>query len=258
MPIEKNCAVCNEIFLIKPNQINKLFCCSKECSSTRAKTIFLGNKNPNYKNAGKRPCVRCGAEYQSYNKKSKYCSHLCSDLSNRKNESTTTRELKKNKKPKELKIKKENKKNYCSVCKSKEVNRRVKYCKECRSKKEKIIGNCKTCKKEILSHKSRIRKFCSQKCYDRSGENNTNYVDGRTPENKRQRNSKQYSEWRTSVFKRDNYKCVWCGSVGDLNADHIKPFSKFPELRLDIDNGRTLCIPCHKKTDSYLKNHRHL
>lgn len=66
------------------------------------------------------------------------------------------------------------------------------------------------------------------------------------------RTSFEYKIWRESVFKRDSYTCVWClQKGGKLNADHIKPFSLFPELRFAIDNGRTLCVPCHKKTDTY-------
>jgi 5-methylcytosine-specific restriction endonuclease McrA len=36
-----------------------------------------------------------------------------------------------------------------------------------------------------------------------------------------------------------------------LQADHIKPFAHHPELRFDVNNGRTLCVPCHRKTDTY-------
>lgn len=58
----------------------------------------------------------------------------------------------------------------------------------------------------------------------------------------------EYKLWRESVFKRDNYTCIWCGQKGGkLNADHIQLWKDFPELRFAIDNGRTLCVGCHKK-----------
>jgi 5-methylcytosine-specific restriction endonuclease McrA len=78
---------------------------------------------------------------------------------------------------------------------------------------------------------------------------------GVSTENERQRKSLEYRIWRKAVFERDNYTCIWCGiRGGTLHADHIKPFSLFPELRFAIDNGRTLCIACHKTTDTYGRN----
>ena len=64
---------------------------------------------------------------------------------------------------------------------------------------------------------------------------------------------KSYRDWRKAVFERDNFECIWCGSTENLNADHIKPFAYFPELRFAIDNGRTLCKKCHRKTDTWGK-----
>ena len=86
------------------------------------------------------------------------------------------------------------------------------------------------------------------------GKNNLNWKGGITPLNQKIRDSLEYHLWRRSIFMRDNRTCIWCGSKKDIEADHIKPFAIFPELRFAIDNGRTLCRDCHKKTNTYAKN----
>jgi len=75
---------------------------------------------------------------------------------------------------------------------------------------------------------------------------------GLTSLNERIRKSVEYRLWRESVFERDNYTCQFCKKKGgNLNADHIKPFSLYLKLRFELDNGRTLCIPCHRTTDTW-------
>lgn len=87
---------------------------------------------------------------------------------------------------------------------------------------------------------------------ERKGDKWYTWKGGITPINLRIRNSVEYKLWREAIFARDNYTCVWCGTKGGvLNADHIKPFAYYPELRFALDNGRTLCVPCHKTTDTY-------
>lgn len=84
------------------------------------------------------------------------------------------------------------------------------------------------------------------------GENHWNWQGGKTSWIRRLRISKEYILWRTAVFMRDDYICQFCRKRGGkLQADHIKPLSRYPELGLAIDNGRTLCENCHRQTDTY-------
>lgn len=70
-------------------------------------------------------------------------------------------------------------------------------------------------------------------------------------ESARNRESKEYREWRTAVFERDKYTCKICGACGvKLNAHHIKRWADFPEKRYSVSNGTTLCVDCHKKIHS--------
>lgn len=114
------------------------------------------------------------------------------------------------------------------------------------------VVSCKTCGKTFCVDPYRNKaRYCSRLC------KTNDFNKGKTDEHERVRKSKAYKDWRKAVFERDGYKCVECGSGGYLHADHIKPFAAHSELRLDVNNGRTLCVPCHKKTPTFGRRHRH-
>lgn len=127
----------------------------------------------------------------------------------------------------------------------------------------KINKPCEICKVVFEKYPSNPTKTCSKKCLNvlikntRSGNSSPNWKGGVTPMTRMIRASLEYKIWRKSVFERDNYTCIWCGLRSGngkaviLHADHIKLFAYFPELRLAIDNGRTLCINCHKTTETF-------
>ena len=51
---------------------------------------------------------------------------------------------------------------------------------------------------------------------------------------------------RNLVFARDDYTCQICDARGgNLHADHIKSWATNPDLRMEVSNCRTLCVPCH-------------
>lgn len=124
---------------------------------------------------------------------------------------------------------------------------------------------CKYCKKGFIvdsAYFKRTRKYCSYICRSRAnakyGKEHPNWKDG-TYKTKRLKvmNTFQYKEWRKAVFERDNYTCQKCFERGGkLNADHIKPYTKYPNLVFNVNNGRALCVSCHREeTRKFLKEH---
>lgn len=76
------------------------------------------------------------------------------------------------------------------------------------------------------------------------GEKNHQWRGGITQE----RDTREYDLWRLKCLKRDNFTCQKYGIVGkNLEVHHILNYCKFPEHRLNIDNGITLSEKAHRE-----------
>lgn len=176
-------------------------------------------------------CLNCKEDYlyrvSQKTKGTKYCSIKCQYEGSRTSVSTK-----------------------CLICKKNFMvqphrfkNNRGKYCSPVCTKK----GIFTTAVRKVMSDHKKGKpnpNIAGNKCHFWKG--------GICDVNKAIRNSLEYRLWRTAIFTRDNFTCIFCKQKGGkLQADHIKPFAQYPELRFAIDNGRTLCEPCHKQTDTY-------
>lgn len=153
----------------------------------------------------------------------------------------------------------------CKSCKkSFHKNRLLKtqFCSMTCSAKGKISKSEYTClhcgkSKVVKASYAKRAKFCSKYCAGAyyTGEKSKAWKGGTSKERELWQGSLDCKKWRKAVFDRDGYTCVMCKRAASntvrLNADHIKPWSLFPELRTEVDNGRTLCVDCHKETDTW-------
>ena len=80
------------------------------------------------------------------------------------------------------------------------------------------------------------------------GEKSCHWKGNKTAENIMAWSWDEMKIWRKSVFTRDDYTCQACRVKGGyLHPHHVKNFSEWPELRVILSNGITLCKSCHYK-----------
>lgn len=119
---------------------------------------------------------------------------------------------------------------------------------KCKKVREKIKSFAKSRDLSHLRTKSSIEK--QRKSI--TGRKHWNWQGGKTKETILLRNQSEYKKWRKGVYERDNYTCQICKlKGGKLEADHIKPWCLYPKLRYCLENGRTLCKKCHRRTDTF-------
>ena len=119
-----------------------------------------------------------------------------------------------------------------------------------------VTKTCKQCGSPYSVHKSIAPRsnFCSHACRAKfvfTGIKNVNWKGGVSLANYAERHSSAYIEWRTAVYRRDGWTCQMCGYHGKrLIAHHLQKFSDHPELRYVVENGQTLCRPCHSTVEN--------
>ena len=216
--IYKKCKVCKEVKLYTDYRFNP------QCIGMRTSTCGKCHKRTIYT----RDCTVCGKSYTSSNSKGKYCSIPCRTLG-----------------------------------KHEAINGKV----DDSWQGGRVTYNCEICGKERNSKLSDYNKgkhhYCGAICQGigqtmfYSGENSKCWNPSLSKEEREERRAIEgYTQWIKEVFKRDNYKCVYCGvSVGgQLNAHHLNGFKWDIENRLNVDNGVTLCSEHHKDYHSKYGN----
>lgn len=99
--------------------------------------------------------------------------------------------------------------------------------------------------KHSESTKRKMSKIQSGHAPSIKGDAHWNWKGGITEKDKAER-SRFHKYFRLKIMQRDNFTCQICDAYGiELQVDHIKKWSDYPELRFDISNCRTVCTPCH-------------
>lgn len=239
--MEKNCKLCDLSLDVSMFEKNRRVC--KVCRSEQRK-----EKHSHI-------CELCGSTFTTAKQVAKFCSLECTGMTRR-------RRVKKS----------------CSYCGNgiEVLHGNLKweyhYCNQrCRSEHLKVLllsennpnwdrteKECDGCEKVIqvrpFDLKNTVNHFCSNDCYKAnigrfySGENNSNWNFNLSDEERLDtRRYPEYYKWRSEVYERDDYTCQCCASnkSGSLIAHHIYNYSEHKKLRVNVDNGITLCKHCH-------------
>jgi len=132
-----------------------------------------------------------------------------------------------------------------------------------RKKGEMVALVCIVCKTKFQEYKSHLKaepnrgKCCSKKCRGINHSKTTNgskshrWKGGLTKRETLVRARMVTRTWAKAIKARDNMTCQICGTkkykTSDLHAHHITPWCEKESLWHSMDNGKTLCVPCHLK-----------
>lgn len=193
-------------------------------------------------------CSICESQFKSYDSKQKTCSRKCGSVLRLKNNPHPNKGM-----PRSADVRAKISASHVGIKPSKETIEKMRLAK---------LGKPAHNKGKPMSEATKLKLSLQ-----RRGENSPAWKGGLTSLIRQIRRGIKYRTWRKAVYDRDNYTCQVCGEDKQyLNADHIIQFALLLRMHniktveqaessdalWDIGNGRTLCLPCHKTTDTYL------
>jgi len=116
------------------------------------------------------------------------------------------------------------------------------YCKKRFIPKASDVSERVRCLKGTQNGECRL--YCSNKC-----KNNCSIFRKRTNicfDINKSYTQSEYKQFREYVFKRDNYKCQYCGEKAE-HVHHERPQKTEPFFALDLDYAWSVCKKCHYK-----------
>jgi 5-methylcytosine-specific restriction endonuclease McrA len=105
------------------------------------------------------------------------------------------------------------------------------------------------CRRFTLEARKKMSESTKKSVHTKRGVENPAWRGGLTPKYNILRGTLPLRLWRQNVNKRDENICQECGIVcldGNRVAHHIVELKDRPDLGAIIENGLTLCIPCHR------------
>jgi 5-methylcytosine-specific restriction endonuclease McrA len=234
------CKTCGQLF--QPARKSKRQYCSRKCAGIP------------YQQRTEKECLRCGSPFSvcRWDEHRQYCSGACyrAVREERRQIGRTCRHCGEMKPPEAFRPARAGIATVCRACEYPSTARERVTCKKCGLSYEKVrpslrhwSGFCRSCSLLVVAARPEVRLKAKARC----GPLASSWKGGITAEHERQRRNADYAEWRKAIFERDDFACVFCGTRGGrLNADHILSFARYPQYRLVLWNGRTLCSDCHK------------